>query len=131
MEIFVGCFCFLSLNKILHTFKKKFQLKPGCSVLLSNLFPFIPFFVQFIQTFLSENVDFFLFHEGRTCFLQLGRKVAFLPKYMKAAVKHQIPFNVAFCLGFALGGGSPAYSFSKFSYSATDFRIAALSGKRW
>lgn len=44
-----------------------------------------------------------------------------LPKYLKAVVKHHIPFNVALCLGFALGSGSPACSLSKFSYSATDF----------
>lgn len=93
-------------------------------------FPSYFLFSQFIQTFLSEKVEFFLFSEGRTCFLQLGRKVAFLPKYWKAGIKHQIPFSVAFCLGFALGGGSPACSLSKFSCSATDFRTASC-GKRW
>lgn len=63
-------------------------------------------------------------------FSAAGKRVAFLPKYLKAAVKHQILFNIVFCLGFALGGGSPACSLSKFSYSATDFRTASC-GKGW
>lgn len=77
----------------------------------SLLFPFSPC----IHTSLSEKVDFFfLFHEGRTHLLQLGREITFLPKYLKAVVKHQILFNVAFCLGFALGGGSLAFHLANF-----------------
>lgn len=68
----------------------------------------------FIPFFLRRQIFFFLFHEGRTHFLQLGRKIAFLPKYLKAAVKHQILFNVAFCLGFVLEGGSPAFHLANF-----------------
>jgi len=75
----------------------------------------------FVYSDLSEKVEFFQFHERRTCFLRLGSKVAFLAKYLKATVKHQIPCNIAFGLCFALGSRSPDCSLSEFPYSATDF----------
>lgn len=63
-------------------------------------------------------------------FSALGRSVAFFLKYLKAAVKHQILFNITFCLGFALGGRSPVCSNSRFPYLPTGFRSVSCS-KRW
>lgn len=119
MEIFVGWTIFLVSIKFDIHLVCFFLVKPRiqCFPVQSFLFYFLPcpsYSPPCIHTFLSEKVDllgFFLFHEGRIRFLPLGRKIAFLPKYLKATVKHQILYNI---LGFVLGGGSPAFHLANF-----------------